>query len=106
MVQRVIVAGRQREIGLGSANLVSLAEARELAVSNIKLAKAQRDPLGVKKERMAITSLNEAIDKVIELNAATWTNAKHATQFKSTLTHYVMPNCMNTSWINSGLYLN
>lgn len=78
MVQRVIVAGRQREIGLGSADLVSLAEARELAVSNIKLAKAQRDPLGVKKERMAIPSLNEAIDKVIELNAATWTNAKHA----------------------------
>ena len=91
MVQRVSVAGRQREIGLGSADLVSLAEARELAVSNIKLAKAGRDPLAVKKERMAIPSLNEAIDKVIELNAPTWTNAKHANQFKSTLTHYVTP---------------
>ena len=90
-VQRVSVAGRQREIGLGSADLVSLAEARELAVSNIKLAKAGRDPLAVKKERMAIPSLNEAIDKVIELNAPTWTNAKHANQFKSTLTHYVTP---------------
>ena len=33
-VQRVSVAGRQREIGLGSADLVTLAEARELAVSN------------------------------------------------------------------------
>ena len=90
-VQRVSVVGRQREIGLGSADLVSLAEARELAVSNIKLAKAGRDPLAVKKERMAIPSLNEAIDKVIELNAPTWTNAKHAAQFKSTLTHYVIP---------------
>ena len=44
-VQRISVAGRQREIGLGSADLVSLAEARELAVSNKKLAKAGGDPL-------------------------------------------------------------
>lgn len=90
-VQRVNVAGRQREIGLGSAELVSLAEARELAVSNKKLAKAGGDPLAAKKERIAVPSFNEAIDKVIELNAPTWTNAKHANQFKSTLTNYVTP---------------
>lgn len=90
-VQRVNIAGRQREIGLGSADLVSLAEARELAVSNKKLAKAGGDPLKAKNERMAVPSFNEAIDKVIELNAPTWTNAKHANQFKSTLTNYVTP---------------
>ena len=90
-VQRVSVAGRQREIGLGSADLVTLAEARELAVSNKKLARAGGDPLAAKQERIAIPSLNEAIDKVIELNAPTWTNAKHAAQFKSTLTNYVTP---------------
>jgi integrase len=85
------VTGKQREIGLGSADLVSLSEARELAVSNRKLAKTGGDPLAAKRERMAIPSLNEAIDKVIELNAPTWTNAKHAAQFKSTLTNYVTP---------------
>ena len=90
-VQRVSVAGRQREIGLGSADLVTLAEARELAVSNKKLARAGGDPLAAKQERIAIPSLNEAIDKVIELNAPTWTNAKHAAQFKSTLRNYVTP---------------
>lgn len=90
-VQRVGVAGRQREIGLGSAELVSLAEARELAVSNKKLAKAGGDPLAAKKERITVPSFNEAIDKVIELNAPTWTNAKHANQFKSSLTNYVTP---------------
>ena len=90
-VQRVSVAGRQREIGLGSAELVTLSEARELAVSNKKLARAGGDPLAAKQERIAIPSLNEAIDKVIELNAPTWTNAKHAAQFKSTLTNYVTP---------------
>jgi len=90
-VQRVSVAGRQREIGLGPANLVALAEARELALSNKKIARAGGDPLIAKQERIAIPSLNEAIDKVIELNAPTWTNAKHAAQFKSTLTNYVTP---------------
>ena len=90
-VQRVSVAGRQREIGLGSADLVTLAEARELAVSNKKLAKAGGDPLAAKQQHVAIPSLIEAIDKVIELNAPTWTNAKHAAQFKSTLTNYVTP---------------
>ena len=90
-VQRVSVAGRQREMGLGSADLVTLAEARELAMSNKKLARAGGDPLAAKQERIAIPSLNEAIDKVIELNAPTWTNAKHAAQFKSTLTNYVTP---------------
>jgi len=90
-VQRVSVAGRQREIGLGSADLVTLAEARELAVSNKKLARAGGDPLATKQQRVAIPNLIEAIDKVIELNAPTWTNAKHAAQFKSTLTNYVTP---------------
>ena len=90
-VQRVSVAGRQREIGLGTADLVTLAEARELAVSNKKLARAGGDPLAAKQQHVAIPSLNEAIDKVIELNAPTWTNAKHAAQFKSTLTNYVTP---------------
>lgn len=90
-VQRVSVAGRQREIGLGSADLVTLAEARELAVSNKKLARAGGDPLAAKQQHVTIPSLNEAIDKVIELNAPTWTNAKHAAQFKSTLTNYVTP---------------
>lgn len=64
-VQRVSVAGRQREIGLGSADLVTLAEARELAVSNKKLARAGGDPIADKQERVAIPSLNEAIDKVL-----------------------------------------
>jgi integrase len=90
-VQRVSIAGRQREIGLGSADLVTLAEARELAMSNKKLVRAGGDPFAAKQERIAIPTLNEAIDKVIELNAPTWTNAKHAAQFKSTLRNYVTP---------------
>ena len=38
-IQRLVVRGRRRELGLGSVALVSLAEAREKALANRKLAR-------------------------------------------------------------------
>jgi hypothetical protein len=39
-VQRIVIRGKRTEMGLGSASLVSLAEARETALENRKLARA------------------------------------------------------------------
>ena len=39
-VQRINIRGKRTEMGLGSASLVSLAEARETALENRKLARA------------------------------------------------------------------
>ena len=39
-IQRLVIRGRKRELGLGSAGLVALAEAREQALANRKLARA------------------------------------------------------------------
>ena len=39
-VQRIVIRGRRSEIGLGSASLVSLAEARAAALDNRKLARS------------------------------------------------------------------
>ena len=44
-IQRIVIRGRRREMGLGSVALVSLAEARELALANRKLARSGGDPL-------------------------------------------------------------
>ena len=44
-VQRLVVRGRRRELGLGSIPLVSLAEAREKALANRKVAREVGDPL-------------------------------------------------------------
>ncbi len=90
-VQRVTIAGRQREIGLGSADLISLAEAREAAFANKKLARAGGDPLAARRRQVAIPTFSEAVEKVIELNAPTWSNKKHTAQFRSTLEAYVCP---------------
>ncbi len=39
-VQRIVIQGRRRELGLGGYPLVSLSEAREVAFANRKLARA------------------------------------------------------------------
>ena len=46
-VQRLVGRGRRRELGLGAAGLVTLAEARELAPANRKQARSGGDPFGL-----------------------------------------------------------
>ena len=48
-VQRLIIRGKSCVLGLGSFALVSLAEAREQALSNRKLARSGGDPLGARR---------------------------------------------------------
>ncbi|QPI86209.1 tyrosine-type recombinase/integrase [Rhodobacterales bacterium HKCCA1288] len=90
-VQRLTIDGRQREMGLGSADLITLAEARSIAFDNKKMAQQGGDPFEAKKQKQTIPTFAEAVDVVIELHAPTWSNAKHAAQFRSTLVTYVMP---------------
>ena len=45
-IQRLVIRGRKRELGLGSVALVSLAEARERALDNRKLARSGGRPAG------------------------------------------------------------
>jgi integrase len=90
-VQRLTIHGKQREIGLGAADLVTLAEARDAAIENRKLARAGGDPLAAKRNRVAVPTFNEAVQKVIELYSPTWRNAKHAAQFRNTLVTYAGP---------------
>ena len=48
-IQRLVIRGRRRELGLGSVALVSLTEAREKARANRKLAREGGDPLAEKR---------------------------------------------------------
>ena len=90
-VQRLNIDGRQREMGLGSADLITLAEARSIALDNKKLVKQGGDPFAAKKKKKGIPTFSRAVDEVIALYAPTWSNAKHAAQFRSTLATYAMP---------------
>ena len=50
---RLMVQGRRRDMGLGGISLVSLAEARELALKYRKIARQGGDPIAERrKERL------------------------------------------------------
>ena len=98
-VQRIVIAGRRRDIGLGAYPTISLANARSIAHDNRAAVAEGRDPVLEKREaREAIRSptpsiptFAEAASHVIELRRPTWSSAKHAEQWKNTLTTYAHP---------------
>lgn len=90
-VQRIVIHGKRRDIGLGSASLVTLAEAREAALQNRKLARAGEDPIAAKRRSTGLVSFEEATLQVHELSKPTWRNEKHAAQFLTTLQVDVFP---------------
>jgi integrase len=90
-VQRVVINGKRQDIGLGSASLVSLAEARETALQQRKLARSGGDPLEAKRRSAAILTFEEASKKVHDLSKPTWRNEKHGQQWINTLTTYAFP---------------
>ena len=95
---RYRVNGRERQMGLGPLEFVSLAEAREKA----RAARLQRyngeDPLGdrigrrpkISTEAVGVT-FNEAMIAYIETYKAAWRNEKHIQQWSSTLETYAAP---------------
>ena len=90
-VQRIVINGKRRDIGLGSAALVSLVEAREAALENRKTARGGGDPIAAKKLSQAILTFKEAAVQVHELNKPTWRNEKHGDQWINTLEKFAYP---------------
>lgn len=89
---RIVVQGRRRDIGLGGASLVSLAEAREKALTYRKTARDGGDPLAERRKAQAtIPTFAEAAELVHAEHKATWKNPKHAAQWITTLRTYAHP---------------
>jgi len=96
-LQRYTLNGRRREIGLGSAKIVSVANARNNAHQNLVLVSEGIDPIEVRKQDSLIPKFEKAARKVYEDNRPTWRNAKHAAQFITTLETYAFPVIGNMS---------
>ena len=98
-VQRIVVNGRRRDIGLGPYPAVSLARARAIAYDNRTAVAEGRDPVAEKRDEReasrrrapSIPTFAQAAARVIELRCPTWSNAKHAAQWESTLATYAHP---------------
>lgn len=88
-VQRIMIRGKRREIGLGPVSLITLAEARSAAIDNRKSARAGGDPIADKRQAKAILTFEEAAKRAhIELSP-TWKNPKDRAAFLSTLEKHV-----------------
>ncbi len=90
-VQRLAIHGKRRDIGLGGFPLVSLAEARDAAFQNRKLARAGGDPLALKR-RPNVPMFEEAAEKVIAIHEPGWKDGgKSAKQWRASLRDYALP---------------
>jgi hypothetical protein len=85
--------------GLGSCDLVSLAEARDKAIVCRKMLLAGMDPIEHERaQRMqallgtaAIMTFEECAERYIAAHESSWRNPKHRQQWRNTLNTYVYP---------------
>ena len=91
-MQRLVVQGRRRDIGLGSVNIVSLDDAREAALRFRRIARAGGDPIAERRKAIGSTlTFKEAALKVHSLTLPSWGNEKHAKQWLSSLENHAFP---------------
>jgi integrase len=91
-VLRTVVRRKRCDIGLGSAILVPLIEARELATTYRRIARNGGDPLEQRRrERQEIPTFAKAAEQVHGEYAVSWANEKHRAQWLTTLTEYAAP---------------
>jgi integrase len=90
---------KERYMGLGSFDVVSLAEAREKAAECRKLRDQGKDPIETRSaqrataaaERVKAMTFDQCAERYIAAHRAGWRNPKHAAQWQTTLATYVSP---------------
>jgi integrase len=94
-VYRFTFKGKVREMGLGSGLVVTLAQARDKAAEARALVANGRNPIEVRREfGRAIASkptFGQIADEMLAARSSQWRNAKHAAQWRMTLTEYAEP---------------
>jgi integrase len=88
-ILRTVVYGRRRDLGIGSAALVSLAEARAISQQLRKVARAGGDPDTIRK-RETLT-FEEAAGRVHQSLVPTWRSERHAEIWLAGLAKYAFP---------------
>ena len=76
-VQRLTIARKRHDIGLGGYPQVGLAHARKLALQNREIAWAGGDPLALKR-KSKLPTFKQAAEKTFEANRGRWRSEKTA----------------------------
>ena len=88
-VQRLTIHGKRRDIGLGGCSWVTLAEAREAAYGNRRLARRGGDPLAAKR-RPKIPTFREAVQHTYEALRPRWRSEKVAVNWMQKLERHAL----------------
>ena len=89
-MQRIVIRGKRRDLGLGEYPLVGLAEARRAAFDNRKLARAGGDPMALRRSEAAMPTFAEAFESVIDMHRDGWKNGKTEKRWRATVETYAM----------------
>ena len=98
-ILKFTLQGKAREMGLGPLHTISLADAREIAITQRKLILEGKDPIAEReaaRQRLQVAAanrltFNDAAKEYIDSQKAGWKNAKHADQWTNTLATYAAP---------------
>ena len=90
-IQRIVIHGKRRDLGLGGFPLVSLREARDRAFANRKLAREGGDPLNGRHSQVSAPTFAEAAERVWKDNRPGWRHPQHAHDWMSSMTRHVLP---------------
>lgn len=87
--------GRATEMGLGGADVVTLAEARQKAGEARRTRAEGRNPIQARREAQAAAkpkpTFGEVADDFVAAKESEWRNGKHRDQWRMTLTEYAAP---------------
>ncbi|MFK7954470.1 MAG: tyrosine-type recombinase/integrase [Lysobacterales bacterium] len=91
-VLRFTIAGRRREMGLGSFPDIGLAEVRDVASKHRRQVRNGIDPIEVHRREAGITpTFTSCAAQYIRAHRRGWQNIKHARQWVTTLKSYARP---------------
>lgn len=82
---------KRTELGLGAGRDLPLAAARKEAEALRAVLAASGDPKAVRDKDKHVSTFGECADAYVEAMTPSWHNAKHAAQWKMTLTSYAKP---------------
>ena len=88
-VQRLTVRGKRRDIGLGGCGWVTLAQAREAAWENRRVARNGGDPLA-EKRRATVPTFREAAERTYETLRPRWRNKQVAKNWMQQLERHAL----------------
>ncbi len=88
---RVVVHGRRRDIGLGSASITSLADVRQIADELRAVARKGGDPLTARPRAQKGSTFRAVAQRVFDEHKPTWKNDKHRYQWLRTVEVWTFP---------------